>query len=116
MIKDISGYTAEEQIELINEVTKKMIVTQYDRYKELKLEMKKQKVLILSYDQLTQGEKKKADIFYRENIYPLVTPTIIDKNGSFPLIANKTINLFLLLEKDGKTRYGNVQVPYQVNR
>ena len=116
MIKDISGYTAEEQIELINEVTKKMVVNQYDRYKELKLEMKKQKVLILSYDQLTQGEKKKAGIFYRENIYPLVTPTIIDKNGSFPLIANKTINLFLLLKKDEKTRYGNVQVPYQVNR
>lgn len=116
MIKDISGYTAEEQIELINEVTKKMVVTQYDRYKELKLEMKKQKVLIVSYDQLTQSEKNKADIFYRKNIYPLVTPTVIDKNGSFPLIANKTINLFLLLEKNGKTRYGNVQVPYQVNR
>ena len=116
MIKDISGYTAKEQINLINEVTKKMVAIQYDRYKELKLEMKKQKVIIVSYDQLTQREKKKVDIFYRENIYPLVTPIIIKKNGAFPLIANKTINLFLLLEKDGKILYGNVQVPYKVNR
>ena len=28
VINDISGYTAEEQIELINEVTKKMVVIQ----------------------------------------------------------------------------------------
>lgn len=115
-IKDNSGYTAEKQIELINKVTKKMVDMQYNRYKELKLEMKKQKVIIVSYDKLTQEEKKKADMFYKENIYPLVTPNIIDKNGAFPLIANKTINLFLLLEKDEKIRYGNVQIPYRVNR
>lgn len=116
MIKDISGYTAEEQIELINEVTKKMVVTQYNRYKALKKELLGQKVEIATYAQLTQQEKAMVDGYYKENVYPLVTPTIIDKNGAFPLIANKTINLFLLLEKNGKVRYGNVQVPYQVNR
>lgn len=39
------------------------------------------------------------DDYYRHEIYPVLTPMVIDQARPFPLISDKTLNIGLLLKE-----------------
>ena len=64
----------------------------------------------------TLNEPRRAALaaFFREGVFPVLTPLAIDVSRPFPLLASLSLNLALLLEADGdepERRLAIVQVP-----
>lgn len=114
--KDISGLTPQQQLIELNEVTHKLVTSQYSTYKRSLLPMLAQNGLrvIESHEDLTEEEAAYVDQFFADNVYPVLTPMAVDSSRPFPLIRNKSLNIGALLSKKGEgndLEFATVQVP-----
>ena len=48
---------------------------------------------------------------YRRNIHPVLTPLAFDPGHPFPFISNLSMNLAVVVEQDGRTRFARVKLP-----
>lgn len=75
-------------------------------------ELKKNGVEILSYKDMKDKERKYVEKYFRDEIYPVLTPLAFDPSHPFPHISGLSINLALVL-KDEKKRelFARLKVP-----
>jgi polyphosphate kinase len=52
---------------------------------------------ILRYGQLAQAERDDADTWFRDNVFPILTPLAVDPGHKFPFISNLSENLGVLV-------------------
>ncbi|SFG13898.1 polyphosphate kinase 1 [Pontibacter chinhatensis] len=81
---------------------------------------------ILKVSELTEIEQKKADSYFKNTIYPLLTPMVFDNYHGFPLLMNQllTFGVVTRTTDEGKPqdRVTFVQIPqnlarfYEINR
>ena len=117
--RDIAGMTAQEQIAEINLRTREMVESQYSTYnRSLVPLMKSNHIQVVDrFEDLTEEQRRFADRYFEESVYPVLTPMAVDASRPFPLIRNKTLNIAALLsrknEKDhkGAVEFATVQVP-----
>lgn len=119
--KDIAGMTAQEQLDAINVDTRKLVEVQYNTYSRSLLPMLRSQgiVIVEEYEQLNEEQSEYVDNYFREFIYPVLTPMAVDASRPFPLIRNKTLNIAALLEdkkEEGKIEFATVQVPSVLQR
>lgn len=120
--KDFAGMTAMQQLSAINRDTRELVELQYSTYNRSLLPLLKANgIRILSgHEELTEEQGAFADRFFRENVYPVLTPMAVDASRPFPLIRNKTLNIAALIRKKGEkeenTEFATVQVPSVLNR
>lgn len=97
---DISGLTPSEQLERINIKTHELVEAQYNTYnRALRPQMKAEKLKIVrAHEKLTDEQKDYVDKYFKENVYPVLTPMAVDSSRPFPLIRNKSLNIGALLE------------------
>ena len=118
---DIAGLTPGKQIARLSVVTHELVNQQYSTYNRLLLPQLEQEgiTFVHSYKQLTEEQKKYADTYFLENVYPVLTPMAVDSSRPFPLIRNKSLNIgALLVKKNSKEEslFATVQVPSVLNR
>ncbi len=114
VLADPSGLTPMQQIKAINEHVHIMYKRQYNAYFQLLDTLKKKKVYFFRYRELNKEQRAFAETYYREMVYPVLTPIVVDQSRPFPLIQNKSLNVGLLLQSaKGKDRYlfATVQTP-----
>ncbi|MCI8334521.1 MAG: RNA degradosome polyphosphate kinase [Lachnospiraceae bacterium] len=115
--KDIAGMTPQEQLEKITEATRNMVNLQYSTYSRSLLPLLRQHGLtvIQEHEDLDEEQAKYADRYFREHVYPVLTPMAVDSSRPFPLIRNKSLNIGALLskknEKTDELEFATVQVP-----
>jgi polyphosphate kinase len=69
-------------------------------------------VHVLSYRKLTKSQKARADRYFRDEIYPVLTPLALDSGHPFPHISNLSLNLVAVIrEPDGTERFARLKVP-----
>ncbi|MDD2371869.1 MAG: polyphosphate kinase 1 [Firmicutes bacterium] len=113
---ELSGLSVNEEIDLININVKEMYKACYERYDNLKTNLYIEGIQIIDYQDLKESEKTELDIYFKNSIYPFLTFRAFKLDIKFPLIKNKTINIFLRLFKDGDNYLGNIQIPENINR
>ena len=101
--KDIAGMTAEEQIEAITQEVRGLVSLQYSTYTRSLLPALKQNGLhvIQEHEALTKEEARYVDRYFRDNVYPVLTPMAVDASRPFPLVRNKSLNIAALIKKLG---------------
>ena len=115
--KDLAGLTAKEQLVKINEATHEMINRQYSTYnRSLVPQLLENGLKIITHhENLDEEQKKFVDKYFKENIYPVLTPMAVDSSRPFPLIRNKSLNIGAILtkknEKKAEEEFATVQVP-----
>ena len=115
--KDLAGMTPREQIEEITRKVRSLVDLQYSTYTRSLLPALKQNGLrvIQEHEALTKEEARYVDRYFRDNVYPVLTPMAVDSSRPFPLIRNKTLNIGALLQKkdeeDAELEFATVQVP-----
>jgi len=115
--KDIAGLTPEEQLDLIFKRTYKMMKQLHDTYNfSLSNELKKNGIRFLKKQELSFKQIEFLNNYYRNTVYPVLTPIIVDNSRTFPLILNKSLNIALLLAKDSEQVLGLLQVPSVLGR
>ena len=93
------GLTAEEQLKML----RPQVLALNEDIKELFLrhlmpELHKQQLFMLTWDELTDEEKKWAGTFFRDRIFSVLTPMAVDLGHPFPLISNLSTSLAVSLQ------------------
>ncbi|KYH34090.1 polyphosphate kinase [Clostridium tepidiprofundi DSM 19306] len=115
--KDIAGLIPEEQLDLIFKRAYKMMKQLHDTYNfSLSNELKKNGIHFLKKQELSLKQVEFLNNYYRNTVYPVLTPIIVDNSRTFPLILNKSLNIALLLAKDSEPVLGLLQVPSVLGR
>ncbi len=113
---DLAGMKPEEQLKRIEEKTHELVALQYSTYNRSLLPALRQSGLriVTRHEDLTKEEGEYADRYFRDNVYPVLTPMAVDSSRPFPLIYNKSLNIAALIsekEKDDQLDFAMVQVP-----
>ena len=111
--EDISGRLPYKTLRESLEKTRQLVKEQYETYDLLMESLKDKGIYLVTYEQLDEKTKKEMDDYYRHEIYPVLTPMVIDQARPFPLISDKTVNIGLLLKEklDGDLVFATIQVP-----
>ncbi len=68
---------------------------------------------ICSYAMLTPEEQQCLAAYFRREIYPILTPLIVDPGHPFPFISNLSLSLSIILRHPqlGTTRFARIKIP-----
>ena len=114
---DAAGLSVKEQLEAIAESAHEQIRTQTKYLMALIGEMDGVGLHFRRVENLTDLGKDWLEEYYREIIYPVLTPMAVDASRPFPFLANKTQNLAVeLIKSDGEHSMGLIQVPSVLDR
>jgi polyphosphate kinase len=91
----IDGRTPQQQIDECYEMVRDILEQQQNLERELLLLLTKQEVRILPYKALDEQQRLKMASYFRDNIYPLLTPQGMDPAHPFPFISNLSLNLLV---------------------
>ena len=113
---DIAGMTPTEQLEKISERTHELVNQQYSIYNRSLIPALENQGLdvITKHENLTREQGEYVDRYFKEQVYPVLTPMAVDSSRPFPLVRNKTLNIAALLQKKGseeELEFAMVQVP-----
>ena len=81
-------------------------------------DLAKEKIVLLSWDKLTAAEQERLSRYYRQQVFPVLTPLAVDSAHPFPYISGGSINLAVLVENpaSGKSHFARVKIPGNLNR
>jgi polyphosphate kinase len=89
--RSIDGMTPLEQLEAIRTDVKKMInAYRTCFFDKLIPAMQKEGIHFRSYDELTTSQKETLNTYFEKQLYPILTPLVVDHSHPFPLISNKS--------------------------
>ena len=81
-------------------------------------DLAKEQIMLLSWDKLTAAEQERLSRYYRQQVFPVLTPLAVDPAHPFPYISGGSLNLAVLVENpaSGKSHFARVKVPDNLNR
>ena len=78
----------------------------------LQPQLKDEKISILHYDELNKAQKSRVNAYYKEVIFPVLTPLAFDPGHPFPYISNLSYNLAIQVQDgDGNIHFARLKVP-----
>ena len=99
--------TAKEQIEAILEEVKRLGKRHGKAFENLLQELEAYGVRFVDFRHIDEGVSQRLERYFKTEIAPLISPTIISKRQPFPFLRNKDIYIVAVLEtKSKKERLG----------
>lgn len=115
--RDASGMSVHEQLVAISQAAHEQVRTQTKSLIALMAEMDAVKLHFRRVKDLSELGKDWLEEYYREVVFPVLTPMAVDASRPFPFLANKTLNLAVeLIKADGEHSMGLIQVPSVLER
>ncbi len=114
----LDGMTPRELIDATRKLSIELGETA-NRYlnRHLLPELKKAGVHLLDYEKLTKAQREKADIYFQEVVYPVLTPLAVDPYRPFPHISNLSLNLAIKIrDPKGFEKFARLKVPNTLPR
>jgi polyphosphate kinase len=109
------GMTPRQTFVAIRQDVEKLIHDQYETWnKELLPSLGKHGVFLHDYKALAPDARKWASDYFREEVFPVLTPLAVDASHPFPQLQNRSHNLFLRLkrpERPTETLHAVVAIP-----
>lgn len=101
--RDIAGFSIDEQLERIDQKTRRTMALMYSTYgRSLVPSLAQEHIFLKNYDELSDQLKTIADSYFKTVLYPILTPMAVDSSRPFPLIYNRMLNMCVMLEHDPK--------------
>jgi polyphosphate kinase len=80
--------------------------------KKLKPKLDKAGIHLMDYAKLSKAQKNKVDDYFKEVVFPILTPLALDPGHPFPHISNLSLNLAIVIrDKKGNEKFARVKVP-----
>ena len=114
------GLNPEQQLEQIVDKTKILLKKSNDVWANLKINLNKEGIFFVRYNELSSSEKTRLVKYFKDNIYPVLTPLMIDSSHPFPFIPNQGLFVVISLVKKkknkNKKKFGLVLIPKKIER
>ncbi len=91
----VDGRLPQQQIDACHMVVREIVDQQLKLEKDLRRLLAAEGIEIEDYRDLSQEEKELANSYFRDEIYPLLTPQGMDPAHPFPFISNLSVNLLV---------------------
>ena len=81
-------------------------------------ELEKERIVLLTWDKLTSSEQERLSRYYRQQVFPVLTPLAVDPAPPFPYSSGGSINLAVMVENpaSGKSHFARVKIPGNLPR
>jgi polyphosphate kinase len=113
------GITPPDELAAINKRVAELLAMQNDcLYNQLLPGMAEHGIKLLGIDDLTKEEWQTLDTFFEAQVFPVLTPLVIDPGHPFPYISNLSLSLAvqILDPVSGTERFARVKVPKSLPR
>ncbi|MBC7929987.1 MAG: polyphosphate kinase 1 [Rubrivivax sp.] len=126
------GLTPAEQLKAISERLRPLVEEQTRcLLEEVLPQLAARGVVVASYRELSREEKRAADRYFIEKVFPVLTPQAVDPSHPFPYISNLSLNIGVMVRPPAKsggdgdgavatgktgTRFARVKIPPVVPR
>ena len=113
-IDNKSGLNAQQQLDAIFEQMTDLYKLKDDVYNQVCEKLEKYGIKELSFNELTSDEKKYVDKYFKERIFPILSPQLIDFQHPFPNFKNNALNIVIVAtngKKDNKLNFGFIKFP-----
>jgi polyphosphate kinase len=109
------GRSPRQQMAEITQVVRPQVTLQRDLFlRHLLPELGRHGVeLVRAAGDLRAGERRFLDDYFRDKVFPLLTPLAVDPAHPFPFISNLSLSLAVAVRhpEDGDTRFARLKVP-----
>lgn len=101
------------QLRAIRKEAHKIMQDAQECFREmLKPQLAAEKINIFHYGDLNKAQQSRADAYFKEIIFPVLTPLAFDPGHPFPYISNLSYNLAILVEDQrGMRHFARLKVP-----
>ena len=106
-----SKMTQKEQLDRIYAAVEPIYTERDKTYSEIKKRLSPYGICGLSFKELQDPEKKYVKKYFKEQILPVLSPQIVDRNHPFPHLLNKEIYVIASLKRGNQKLFGLVPVP-----
>lgn len=106
-----SGLTPSEQLKRIFKETVPLYKQKDTILAKIEKELLHYNIQRLAVKDLVGANLKYVHHYFRNNILPVLSPQIVDYQHPFPHLANKSLNIVLLMEREGQESIGLIPVP-----
>ena len=97
---DATGMTPAAQLSAIFNRVSAMMTKQYNCLnRSLLPALEKEDISLMTYEQLDDSQRDYVDAYFHEVLYQILTPMAIDQSRPFPSLQNRTINIFIELNR-----------------
>ncbi|MGJ3252468.1 MAG: polyphosphate kinase 1 [Elainellaceae cyanobacterium] len=108
------GRTPQQQLDDISNLLHPVIVQQHEHFQtELRPQLANHGIYLIDYVDLNQEQRHYLQEYFKEQIFPVLTPLAVDPGHPFPYISNLSLNLAVVMrDPDAKTeRFARIKVP-----
>jgi len=112
--KSLDGLGALEQVRLIRRKVIDLVASANEIFQgQVRPSLEKHSIHMVSWSELDSKHQKYLQKFFMKNIYPVVTPLVVDEASPFPFISNLTLSLGIKLRyrESGLIAFARVKVP-----
>lgn len=111
--------TPREQLIAIRSYIHKEKETLESLFEEIRTEAQKEHLVIKTFDELNQNQKKYLKDFFFNNLYPIIVPIIVDSTHPFPHFNNLSFGMAIKLKdtaNKNKIKFGMVRISRMLPR
>ena len=108
------GVTAAEQLQAIRTKVKPQLEKQFQCFRESILpELSKCGIFLVNWKDLDANEKLFAQEYFRNNVFPVLTPLAVDPGHPFPFISNLSTSFGIVLRHPDRDErlFARVKIP-----
>jgi polyphosphate kinase len=101
-----------EQLERIRTSVRRLMGDAYQAWRDIDAELKQSGIELRDYRDLTNRERSLMETYFRQVVYPVLTPLAFDPGRPFPHISNLSLNLAVAVrDLKGVERFARVKIP-----
>jgi polyphosphate kinase len=118
-VRSPDGLTIREQLEQVNARTQEMVQRHSDVFnKDILPRLEDVGIRIVHWDDLGDAEAMRLREYFRDQVFPVLTPLAVDPAHPFPYISGLSLNLAVSVRDPdtGLPRFARVKVPNNVPR
>ncbi|MGL6134215.1 MAG: polyphosphate kinase 1 [Prochlorococcaceae cyanobacterium] len=111
------GLTPQQQLEAIQGKLRPLLDLQQQHYRHsLKGQLTDQGVQLIDYANLHEDQRQWVDDYFRNAVFPVLTPLAVDPSHPFPYISNLSLNVAVLVRdpESGRQQFARVKVPQKI--
>lgn len=108
------GRTPQQQLDEISELLRPMVSQQHEHFEEvLRPLLAENGIYLIDYVDLNQEQRRYMQTYFKEQIFPVLTPLAVDPGHPFPYISNLSLNLAVVMKdpENKMERFARVKVP-----
>ena len=118
-VRSPDGLTIREQLELITARTQELVQRHADVFiKDVAPRLQDEGIRILHWSDLADDDARRLREYFRDQIFPVLTPLAVDPAHPFPYISGLSLNLAVSVHDpdSGAPRFARLKVPNNVPR